>query len=828
MTSPQGRRRQPHGEGPHRVLVVSADMGGGHNATAAAIEQEVHRLWPGSETRRVDALDVMGRGVGRLFRAIYVANVEQTPWLYEFFYASLWRHRWFAQASKRFTGSWCGRLLASEIDHFDPDLVASTYPLGSAGLAWLRRHRGLAQPTAAWVSDFSPHPFWVYADLDINFVMHPSAVSAARCAEAEATVEVCAPPVVDAFSPGDRARARDQLGLPSDTFVVLLSCGAYAFGDIAATVDELLASSADLTVVAACGRNEGVRRHLEGLGLPRERMLALGWTDDMATVVQASDLVLSNAGGATALEAFATGVPVMMARPIAAHGKANAELMTTAGLAELCSSDQDLAARLRSLTTDRGALADMQRRTREYAAGATVDIGVRRLADCRLGRAEVSAPTAARRPWPMRASDAFFTHVETPRTRQELGAVVEIGPTSAGAAVTVAAVRRQLQARVAGLPPARRVLRRRPPGWVLRDEVDVCPRIVAHELAAGATAADISQALGDFWSRGLPADEPAWQILFIHGPDRHESQLAVKMHHSMGDGISALGLLDRLLDPLPGDPLVERRPAPVRRRRRSGPRQVVRGLGHLATRGTAPRHPLNRQPTTDQRHVVTVDFPAAELQRLARDHDVHLHELVVALAADALDRVLRPAGLLTDGKPLRAMVPVTTRLPRLDRIFGNWTGSLALDLPMGPMPLAWRSAAVRREARRRALRGEALAAAVVMRAAGALPAPAHRVLARLAYHRRFFSTVVSYMPGPRRPRECAGGSVRAIYPVLPLPPGVPITVGAVVAGGVVGIGVVVDRGVEVKPTDIEGALRSAFLDARESVGSETGSMLQNG
>ena len=115
----------------------------------------------------------MGSAVGPLFRRIYVVNVEKTPWLYDYFYLSVWRHRWFAAASKRFVGAWSGRRLRRHIERIKPDLTVSTYPLGSAGLAWLIRHRGLAIPVGAWVSDFAPHPFWVHRDLDLHLVMHP-------------------------------------------------------------------------------------------------------------------------------------------------------------------------------------------------------------------------------------------------------------------------------------------------------------------------------------------------------------------------------------------------------------------------------------------------------------------------------------------------------------------------------------------------------------------------------------------------------------------------------------------------------------------------------
>ena len=41
---------------PQRLLVVSADIGEGHNATARAVEERARRLWPGCEIRRLDTL----------------------------------------------------------------------------------------------------------------------------------------------------------------------------------------------------------------------------------------------------------------------------------------------------------------------------------------------------------------------------------------------------------------------------------------------------------------------------------------------------------------------------------------------------------------------------------------------------------------------------------------------------------------------------------------------------------------------------------------------------------------------------------------------------
>ncbi|TVT53405.1 glycosyltransferase [Amycolatopsis rhizosphaerae] len=334
-----------------RVLIVSATMGEGHNATGRALEEAVRRQWPEAEVAWRDTLEVMGTGVGPLFRWIYVSNVRNTPWLYEYFYRSLWRHRWFATASKRFVGRWCGPRLGREIARYRPDLVLSTYPLGTAGLAWLRRHHRLPVPAGAWISDFAPHPFWVYGEIDLNLVMHECAVPPALACVPGAKVAVSAPPVRAGFRPGDATAARHRLGLPPEAFIALVSCGSLGFGDVEDAAKELLAAHPDVVPVVVCGRNDALLRRLRPLAARQPRLRLLGWTDEMPAYTVAADVVVTNAGGATGLEALACGRPVLMHRPIAAHGRANAELMERAGLAVVCARDGELAQAVRTLIT---------------------------------------------------------------------------------------------------------------------------------------------------------------------------------------------------------------------------------------------------------------------------------------------------------------------------------------------------------------------------------------------------------------------------------------------------------------------------------------------
>jgi diacylglycerol O-acyltransferase len=70
---------------PQRALIVSADIGQGHNSAGRALEEAIARVWPGCQVRWLDVLQAMGPGFGRLARAFYVTQVQRTPRMYEFF-----------------------------------------------------------------------------------------------------------------------------------------------------------------------------------------------------------------------------------------------------------------------------------------------------------------------------------------------------------------------------------------------------------------------------------------------------------------------------------------------------------------------------------------------------------------------------------------------------------------------------------------------------------------------------------------------------------------------------------------------------------------------
>ncbi|MBV9848018.1 MAG: glycosyltransferase [Kutzneria sp.] len=743
-------------------------MGEGHNAAGRALHAAAQCVWPSCRIEWLDVLEVMGAGSGPLFRRVYVTSVQRLPWLYDAFYRAVRRYRWLAVASKRVIGAWAGRRLAPHLDRIRPDLVLSTYPMASSGLEWLRRHRGWDVPTGAWVSDFAPHPSWVHADLEMNLVMHQIAVAAAVAGVPGARVLATAPPVDSCFRPGDRAGARRRWQVPAGVFLAVVTCGSLGFGRVDRSVRELLDADTAAMVIVVAGRNAPLRRRLAERLAGQNRVRVLGWVEDMAALMVAADVVVTNAGGLTALEALACGRPLIMHYPIAGHGRANAELMARAGLAAVCARPGELAELVRRLREQPSWLAQWEAAALGYARSHLVEDGLLALASA--PRVEVDRVLSS--------ADALYLHVQTAEVPQHVGAVMMFEPVSDGSAPTpadVAGLLAGLSGLAGRLRPATLLRRAR---WSVDGTVD--PRTMIEQVSAGHAGA-LTEIIDDFFARPLDAARPPATALLVTGLPDDRRAVLVKLHHSLGDGVAVLRAL------LAGTEGAGRSWAtpPSRSLTRTGLRdggavRLLRGLWVLARAGRANGIESDRHSSGPARHYELMRLRGRSLRAAARAVAVTDTELLITIFAEAASRVLAvdPAGPAT----LRLMVPWSLRGTQTARASGNCAGAVPVDLPVGPMAWGDRVAVVRAAVRARAGSAVPEAAGFVVRAFGVLPPGLQSAAARAVYRSTWFDAIGSVLPGPRWQVRLGGALLSAAYPVLPLATGVGLSWGAITWG----------------------------------------------
>jgi 1,2-diacylglycerol 3-beta-galactosyltransferase len=369
--NPAGRRVVPPAA---RVLLLTADTGGGHRAAAEALREEFAPR-SGDPVTTVLLDPMTGPAAPRLVAGLarlYGPLVRHAPWLW----GALFHSTDAAPVCRVLTSlvtRALRRTLAEAVRRHDPDVVVVLHPLLVAPAVAARR----GARVVTLVTDLGrPHRSWWHPGAD--HVVGPPAVPVPGGAGYPFGV-----PVRRAFTDprlrAGRDGARRHLGLAEGRFVVLVAGGAEGARGTERWARALAAGPADVDVMVVCGRNARLRRRLARVAAPPgRRMIVTGFVDDMATRLGAVDLLVTKAGPGIIAEAAAVGLPLLVAGHLPGQEAGNREHVVRAGAGLAVDSTRDLVAAVRRLQLEPDLLHRLRegalRAGRPHAAAMTADL----------------------------------------------------------------------------------------------------------------------------------------------------------------------------------------------------------------------------------------------------------------------------------------------------------------------------------------------------------------------------------------------------------------------------------------------------------------------
>ena len=322
-------------------------MGAGHDGAARELQRRLEAQ--GHTVEMVDYLEMIPLRLGGFVRWTYLFQLQRLAWTYDLTYQAFNRGGAFLWAPVvRAMSMLTRRPIRRELRRTRPDAVVSTYPLASLVLGRMRKKGWLRVPVATYLCDFAVHPLWVHPGIDLHLAVSQSSADAA--AHRGGSVNVASGPLVSEKFRGaapDRVDMRRRLGIEPGQRGVLVVAGSWGVGDVGTTVASIIRSGDQYHPIVVCGTDEKLRASLLESGLVGT---VLGWTDDMPGVMAAADVLVENAGGLSAMEAFAVGLPVISYQPIAGHGKDNAKYMAGSGVSRYAHDEADFANALRATT----------------------------------------------------------------------------------------------------------------------------------------------------------------------------------------------------------------------------------------------------------------------------------------------------------------------------------------------------------------------------------------------------------------------------------------------------------------------------------------------
>jgi 1,2-diacylglycerol 3-beta-galactosyltransferase len=303
-----------------RILILMSNTGGGHRASALALQAAFRERY--GEAFTVDIVDLWMEHtpwpLNRLPKSYrFLAN--DTPRLYKLMFEIGEKPEVIVPIMDA-VARWAEGDISRAICHYEPDLVISVHPLLQDVPLRVLRRMGRAIPVITVVTDLGTfHPTWFNEGVTLCFVPTAEAYrQALRRGLSPHQLRQYGLPIRPEFGQAPRPKddARRALSLIPDLPNVLLIGGGEGMGPvhkIARAVAAKLATggrpAAQLAVI--CGRNERLRRKLLEEPWPVPTAIQ-GYVDNMWDWMTASDCIITKAGPGTIAEALACGLPIVL------------------------------------------------------------------------------------------------------------------------------------------------------------------------------------------------------------------------------------------------------------------------------------------------------------------------------------------------------------------------------------------------------------------------------------------------------------------------------------------------------------------------------------
>ncbi len=361
----------------NRILILYGFEHSGHHAAARALREAFLESDPGLSVDLLNLFVYSSRLLERVATGIFYRVVKKTPAVWDGIYRNPRSEPRFDRF-RRVVRALAARGAADALREFRPDAVVCTQSFPCGMMHDHKERRGSGIPLYGVLTDFSVPPYWVYPSVNRYFVACGAARGELiRQGIEPSAVTVSGIPIRPGFAlAAPRRRAREAFGLDPAPPLILVTGGWSGWGDLERLASEIARLGAGCAVAVATGRNRRLHEALRGNPeIARRGVAVLPAVERMDLLMAAADLIVGKAGGMTASEALAAGVPMVLVDSLPGQERANAEHLCRHGAAVMARGAGDAARTAVGLALDDGRRRRMAERALALAApGAAAEI----------------------------------------------------------------------------------------------------------------------------------------------------------------------------------------------------------------------------------------------------------------------------------------------------------------------------------------------------------------------------------------------------------------------------------------------------------------------
>lgn len=344
-----------------KVLILSCNTGGGHNAAAHAIAEQLREN--GDEAVFLDYLCLAGKNVSNIVANAYIKIVQKIPRLFGVLYRlGMFVSKHISKSPIYYINGKMAKYLETYMQENPVDAIVMPHLYPAETITYMKRH-GMRLPlTVAVMTDYTCIPFWEETNCDYYIVPHRELKdSCVKRGIPENKLVFIGIPVSTSFNKNiTKASARKKLNLcPNDKYI-LIAGGSMGAGNLLSLSEQLLKSCAEEKIIIVCGSNNKatskIRKKLE----LNPRVTIIGYTSQMYLYLYACDILFSKPGGLTSTEAAVAGIPLVHTNPIPGCETVNREFFVTHGMSVGAPTQKAQIARGLDLMRNEGKVKKMR------------------------------------------------------------------------------------------------------------------------------------------------------------------------------------------------------------------------------------------------------------------------------------------------------------------------------------------------------------------------------------------------------------------------------------------------------------------------------------
>lgn len=349
-----------------KILILSASVGAGHVRAAEALKEAFASLDPEGEVVAVDFLRYFNWYFGRMVEEAYYAATKHIPRVYKLLYEL--NDNPSAMRMKRLQGKMGLTKLNQLLEEIKPDAIVSTH-FFPAGVASHIKEPGHLVRTVV-LTDYVPHPFWLYPDVDAYFVAHHGMKDyLAATGIPQELAYVTGIPIKQNFTKNyDVAALKRKNEIDPALPLVLVTSGGHGVGPFTQIIKAMGRISVPFQMVIIVGQNpalEGkMKRLTQSYPIPAK---VFGFVNNMDEWMAMADVLVSKAGGLTVSEAMASGLPMLIVRPTPGQETGNTEYLLENGAAYYIKHLNELTRVMEHFLRDPQERQEMQAAARSIA-----------------------------------------------------------------------------------------------------------------------------------------------------------------------------------------------------------------------------------------------------------------------------------------------------------------------------------------------------------------------------------------------------------------------------------------------------------------------------